>query len=148
MYNQIEVIFLTCAERIENLRKKKNLSRRQLAIQAHISPTSLQSAITRNGDISMDMLIPIANVLNANVFYLRDGGFNTVFDREFSDLINKFDEEGQNAIKLFVDTYELLNVDGRNKVFEYLADLAGNDKYRWIPKEGSTNEEKEIDHHE
>ena len=53
---------MTPCERIDNILKSRNMSRRKLAIQAGIAPSSLQSAMERNGTLSLDMLFPISDI--------------------------------------------------------------------------------------
>lgn len=54
---------MTVCERIDRELKRRNLSRRQLAIMAGIPPSSLQSAMQRNGNLSLDMVFKIADAL-------------------------------------------------------------------------------------
>jgi transcriptional regulator with XRE-family HTH domain len=56
-------IEMTVCEKIDTIIKAKGMSRRSLAIQAGIKPSSLQSAMQRNGQLSLDMLIPICKTL-------------------------------------------------------------------------------------
>lgn len=55
---------MTIAERIDDLLKKCNISRRQLAIKAGIPPSTFQSAMQRNGNMSVDMLKKVAHALD------------------------------------------------------------------------------------
>ena len=54
---------MTTAQKIDSLLKKYGLSRRQLAILAQIPPSSFQSAMERGGNMSVEMLQKVANVL-------------------------------------------------------------------------------------
>ena len=54
---------MTICEYIDSILKDREISRRKLAIAAGISPSSLQSALQRNGKLSLDMLVPIVRVL-------------------------------------------------------------------------------------
>ena len=58
---------MTVCETIDYLLKKKHMSRRQLAIEAGIPPSTLQSALSRNKEISLDMLEKVAQALNVSV---------------------------------------------------------------------------------
>lgn len=49
------------------------MSRRKLAERAGIPPSSLQSALSRNTGLSLDMLIPISDVLGMSVEFLYYG---------------------------------------------------------------------------
>ena len=63
----------TVCERVDRLTKGKGLSRRQLAIMAKISPSTLQSAMQRNKGLPLDLLIPISEVLNVDYAWLKSG---------------------------------------------------------------------------
>lgn len=58
---------MTVCETIDCLLEKKHMSRRQLAIAAGIPPSTLQSALSRNKEISLDMLEKLAQALNVSV---------------------------------------------------------------------------------
>ena len=61
---------MTVCERIDTILKERGMSRRKLAERAGIPPSSLQSALTRNTGLSLDMLIPISDVLGLSVEFL------------------------------------------------------------------------------
>ena len=61
---------MTVCERIDNILKERGMSRRKLAEQAGISPSSLQSALSRNTGLSLDMLMPISDVLGLSAQFL------------------------------------------------------------------------------
>lgn len=65
---------MTIVEQIDFLLQERGMSRRQLAIKAKIPPSSLQSAMERGHNISLDMLEKIANALNVS--------FNELLPRE------------------------------------------------------------------
>ena len=58
---------MTVCETIDCLLEKKHMSRRQLAIAAGIPPSTLQSALSRNKEISLDMLEKLAQALNVSI---------------------------------------------------------------------------------
>ena len=58
---------LSICEFIDRERKERHLSRRKLAILAGIPPSSLQTAMERNGKISSDMFIPILRVFDFTI---------------------------------------------------------------------------------
>lgn len=64
---------MTVCERIDEILRQREMSRRQLAITAGIAPSSFQSAMQRNGTLSLDMLFPISDVLNVSILYLATG---------------------------------------------------------------------------
>lgn len=58
---------MTTTERIDAILKSRGMSRRQVAIAAKIPPSTLQSAMERGKNISVDMLQRIASALNVPV---------------------------------------------------------------------------------
>ena len=105
---------MTTCERIDNILKTRNMSRRKLAIQAGIAPSSLQSAMERNGNLSLDMLFPISDVLGMSVRYLSDG------------------EEDWNPSQEELDDMErhFLNAPHENGAKSYAKDLSEIPRYR------------------
>ena len=61
---------MTVCERIDSVLKERGMSRRKLAERSNIPPSSLQSALSRNTGLSLDMLIPISDVLGVSVEFL------------------------------------------------------------------------------
>lgn len=61
---------MTVCERIDSVLKERGMSRRKLAERANIPPSSLQSALSRNTGLSLDMLLPISDVLGLSVEFL------------------------------------------------------------------------------
>lgn len=57
---------MTTSEKIDAIIKEKGLSRRQVAIKAQVPPSSFQSAMERNKNISIDMLQKIAAALEVD----------------------------------------------------------------------------------
>lgn len=55
---------MTVCNRIDCVLKARGISRRRLAIKAGIAPSSLQSALQRNGNLSLEMLQAISTALN------------------------------------------------------------------------------------
>jgi|GEM_PF-4657572 len=53
--------------RIDGILKSRNMSRRRLAALSGVSPSTLQTAFTRNGDLSVDNIKKIAKALNMSV---------------------------------------------------------------------------------
>ena len=64
---------MTVCERVDALRKEKKLSRRKLAIMAGIKPSTFQSALERNGKLSLDIIFPISEVLGVSPIWLAKG---------------------------------------------------------------------------
>ena len=63
---------MTDCERVDSILQVNGMSRRRLAIKAGIPPSSLQSAMARNGALSLDMLVPISKVPGVSIAYLTD----------------------------------------------------------------------------
>ena len=61
---------MTTAEKIDYIIKQKGLSRRKVAQMANIPPSTLQSALERNKNITIEMLEKIAGALNVPFFSL------------------------------------------------------------------------------
>ena len=84
---------MTPCERIDNILKSRNMSRRKLAIQAGIAPSSLQSAMERNGTLSLDMLFPISDILNVSVQFLAEGADSSyASDEELEEYEKSYSE--------------------------------------------------------
>lgn len=69
---------MTVCERIDGILKERKVSRRKLALMAGISPSSFQTAMSRNTTISYDMLIPISRVLKVPIYELM--GYSLEYD--------------------------------------------------------------------
>ena len=61
---------MTMTEKIDSIIQSKKMSRRQLAIKAGIPPSSLQSAMERGKNLSLEMLEKIASALNVDMIEL------------------------------------------------------------------------------
>jgi len=64
---------MTIFERIDQILSERNMSRRQLATLAKIPPSSLQSAMERKRNMTLEMSESIANALETDVNWLRTG---------------------------------------------------------------------------
>lgn len=58
---------MTITERIDSILRDKKMSRRKLAINAGISPSTLQSAMEKGGDMPFSKICAIANALGVEV---------------------------------------------------------------------------------
>lgn len=65
---------MTTCEYIDSILQSRNMSRRKLALEAGIAPSSFQSAMERNKELSLDMLFPISKVLDISIQLLMSGG--------------------------------------------------------------------------
>lgn len=63
---------MTVTERIDSIIQGRGLSRRQLALAAGIPPSSLQSAMARGKNMTLEMLQAIADALGVQVVDLLD----------------------------------------------------------------------------
>lgn len=61
---------MTTTERIDGILNACGMSRRQLAIEANIPPSSLQSAMARGRNMTIEMLLAIAGTLKVSADYL------------------------------------------------------------------------------
>ncbi|MFR9310677.1 helix-turn-helix domain-containing protein [Hydrogeniiclostridium mannosilyticum] len=91
---------MAVADRIDTILQERGVSRRQLAIKAGIPPSSLQSALERGHNITLDMLQKIADALGVPVFLLYD--------------VDIFVEEVTDFAKTLVQMYSVLNVIAEN----------------------------------
>lgn len=117
---------MTPCERIDSILKSRNMSRRKLAIKAGIAPSSFQSAMERNGHLSLDMLFPISDVLGVPVQFLDIGE-----EEEYPDLAT-LDEEYERLspdMKISFMLWEL-NPLGQQKAVERVEELTEIPRYR------------------
>ena len=84
---------MTTSEIIDRYLKEKNMSRRQLAKKAKIPPSSLQSAMERDGKMSFEMIRKIAEVLDVDPTYLYPTDAFSEFYK--GTKIPKYDEAGR-----------------------------------------------------
>lgn len=111
------------AEIIDKILKERHMSRRQLAIKAGIPPSSLQSAMERNKNISFEMLHKIANTLQVDFISL-------VYDEEAEE--KEWTEFVQKQIDFFtssvigntiISCFCELNEFGQEEALERITDL-------------------------
>ena len=117
---------MTVCERIDEELKKRGLSRRQLAIKAGIAPSSFQSAMQRNKDISLDMLFKISDVLEMPITYLL-GEPETDPEEELT-LLNALEESTSYAD--FIESNLIcLNNEGLKLAYEIVELIGSVEKY-------------------
>lgn len=120
---------MTVCEMIDAILKEKNMSRRQLAIAAGIPPSSLQSALSRNNGLSLDMLLPISDVLDIDVPELDTGKKFPGWCADIEKVVNEsLDPKEVRAQEILY----ALNDAGKDKWIEYGEDLLEMPKYREI----------------
>ncbi|MEM0531378.1 helix-turn-helix transcriptional regulator [Zongyangia sp. HA2173] len=148
---------MTIVERIDSLLRNKNLSRRQLAKIAGIPTSSLQSAMERGKNFSLEMLQKIADALNVPL------GALTISEEEAQKIASKIGVEPNLIIETWLTPQELerihesagsvtderqaaieekrldnlicrkakqLNIAGKQKLVEHADLLIGNAEYK------------------
>lgn len=126
---------MTVCERIDTILKDRGMSRRKLAIKAGIAPSSFQSAMARNTSLSLDMLIPISDVLGISVEYLHMGIENyqpDITDAELQSMVDSGYADSEDQTTYQELTYLLLKLNelGQQKVIERVEELLELPKYR------------------
>lgn len=121
-----EVIGLTTAERIDAILRDRKMSRRRLASESHVSPSTLQCALARGGDLSLDLLLPISSALNVSVEYL--SGADEPPEMTADELQARWD--GMSVDDKIRHYLAGLNTHGKLKVLDRLEELAELPKYQ------------------
>lgn len=121
---------MAVADRIDTILQERGLSRRQLAIKAGIPPSSLQSALERGHNITLETLQKIAAALDMGFMVKKDG---EVEFYEFRDAPS-IDHPGQlEAVKAWAanrgknqlnQAYDSLNEKGQQVAVERVEELA------------------------
>ena len=129
---------MTLTERIDLLIQERGLSRRRLAINAGIPPSSLQSAMERGRNITFDMLDRIANALDVPVQALM--GYEVL--GKTPNGINLYGLRGEYVAfeddyskESLLQAFSLLNEQGRIKAVERTKELTEIPRYQRQPKE-------------
>lgn len=98
---------MTSAEKIDSIIKEKGLSRRKVAMMANIPPSTLQSALERNKNITIEMLEKIANALDVPVFSLAVPNLQDDIAARLDIVFSKIPEEAYPyALKILEETIE------------------------------------------
>ena len=124
---------MTTCERVDAILQKRGISRRKLAIMAHLPPSSLQSALSRNRSLSLDMLIPISEVLEVSVEYLYFGYERDEVPPEeyIRDGERGLLEPGkETTYRKIMSGINCLNEVGQKKVLERIEELLELPKYQ------------------
>lgn len=128
---------MTISEKIDKLLEERNMSRRQLAFKAGISPSTLQSALSRNKTISVETLQKICLALEISLGSLLgypDDIAESIAMQTPKDQV-ELDESGR--AKFYYDPadeqaeahfnkYQTLNKAGRAQVDSYTDYIASN----------------------
>ena len=119
----------TVCERVDRLSKEKGLSRRQLAILAKISPSTLQSAMQRNKNLSLDLLFPISDVLGVDIHELQYG-----YPLETTELPEEMPNykltDFEKCLSEFFPLFLKLNRNGRKVALERIKELCEIPRYQ------------------
>lgn len=129
--------------RIELVRQKKGLSRRQLAIAADLPPSTLQSAYER-GIITWGTVAKIAEAFDIPLFYffgfadeygwescfVSDRERNNPFLKELGYVEPSERTEPSELQKQLLGSFDLLNLDGQQKAIERVQELTEIPKYQ------------------
>ena len=125
---------MTQAEKIDAIIKEKGLSRRKVAIMANIPPSTFQSAIERNRNLSLDMLQKIATALNVSLSDLLWNGDGLVPDNvlmavQTSKGVYAIDMDRHDAYslrysisdgyKFIMENLDIANIDDLWKISDY-----------------------------
>ena len=116
-------------DRIEQILRERGLSRRQLAKLAGIPPTTLQSALERRKNLTVEMAISLATALNIDVNWLING---YTLDERRQAMVDyaKNRRVKVQAEKQILDGLQLLNAEGKKKIADYIDDLIKSGKYQ------------------
>lgn len=117
---------MTTAERIDAILRDRKMSRRRLASESHVSPSTLQCALARGGNLSLDLLLPISSALNVSVEYL--SGADEPPEMTADELQARWD--GMSVDDKIRHYLAGLNTHGKLKVLDRLEELAELPKYQ------------------
>lgn len=143
---------MTICEYIDSVLSERGMSRRKLAINAGISPSSLQSAFERNSKLSMDMLLPVLDVLNLpKGEILKKFGYGSIlydFEEMINDIskqktVDEMAQEGEIVVKdlaaeilenpeyiSIIGALRPLNLEGKKVVIDVAEGLSTIKKYQ------------------
>ena len=124
---------MTNVERIDDILKDRGISRRQLALMAHIPPSSLQSAMERNRTLSFEMQEKIARVLSVSLYELLGDDERKFFIEAEAGTISNYIKQGYKFTtdeKLLVRLFHLLNETGKDAAIDRVGDLTEIPRYR------------------
>lgn len=136
---------MSVADRVDSILQERGLSRRQLAIKAGIPPSSLQSAMERGHNITLDMLQKIASALGVSVAVLLDvkparavDPNKTPEDKEkrlgmregaLSNAPRAEDVEAQNKADM-LEAMDKLNIPGQQEAVKRVQEMADIERYK------------------
>ena len=100
---------MTMTEKIDSIIQSKKMSRRQLAIKAGIPPSSLQSAMERGKNLSLEMLEKIASALNVDMIELLP--FSEEEKQEVKSTAEALEYAGQESKKANLSAAKMFQAD-------------------------------------
>lgn len=127
---------MTICERVDAILAERGMSRRKLAIKAGIPPSSFQSAMARNKNLSLDMLFPISDVLGISVTDLAGEETPSIPDNILEEEANNLELEDNSpnvsgSFEEIINNYiGKLNELGKIKLLERAEELLEVPKYR------------------
>lgn len=100
-------------KRIQDERKKLNLTQAQLADKVGISHTQLARYEIKGAQPSADVLAKLANVLEVSSDFLMNGTSDNLADNSLTDkellnqfkIIEKLPEQDKSVVKIFLDAF-------------------------------------------
>lgn len=121
-------------DRIDDILKEKNLSRRKLAIMAGIPPTTLQSAFSRKTvNLPVDTIKRIADALGVPVSDLAGWSFFDELHPDMANEVNLYEQvvkQYGSGVAELLELFADLNEDGQAKAIAALSDLTLIEKYQ------------------
>jgi len=128
------------ADRIRNIRKKNNLTQKELAQKTGLSIASIQGYEQGKYKPKIEQLQKIASALNASLYdliqYVEDINYSS---QELMDLKNAVLNDPRTMLQyrdsLVMDPYHQLNEEGQNKAIELVELLTKIPEYKKNPEE-------------
>lgn len=105
------------ADNIFIYRKKSNLTQKELAEMLKVKNSAISNWETGVNSIDMETLMKLCEVLNVSI--------STMFGEENKKETPCFD----GTEKKLIESFNVLNEDGKRKVVEYIDDLTESEKY-------------------
>lgn len=125
---------MTISERIDAIIKEKGLSRRQVAIKAQIPPSTFQSAMARNGGMTIAMIKKVAEALDVDVHDLLSDENRLVYVMGAIDTIDFYTNKGMHELDgaewLLVTSFRQLNEKNKERILDYLALVSTTEEHK------------------
>lgn len=123
---------MNIAENIDSILLEKKWSRRKLAQEAGIPPSTLQSAMERNKDYSIVTLQKISEVLNVSILELMGYKSQSDFENYVHGQVRNAEMNIKSTKRLasICNAFKKLNEQGQLKAVEQVQDLAKIPEYQ------------------